>query len=565
MPVRCFFVVVVFALLLQSCSDSSRRGSEPFVDATVSSGLLFVHDHGGDGEFLFPEIQGPGVAVFDYDRDGDLDIYLVQGAAIDTESGTITPTGDGARLFRNDLTTGDDGEPVLRFVDVTEESGLRPLASGMGVTTGDYDNDGDVDLYLTNFGANQLWRNEGDGRFVDVSAESEVDDPRWSHSATFFDYDRDGWLDLFVVNYVDFSVGNRKACPDATGALDYCGPLAHPPQADRLYHNLGNGQFEDVSARAGLRSPASGLGLIAVDVNADEWPDLYVANDAMPNQLWINQGDGRFVDEALVRGAAVNSQGRAEASMGIDAGDIDGDGDEDLFMTHLREETNTLFLNDGSGGFNDKSIQKGLAAPSRGLTGFGSLMLDYDLDGWLDIAVVNGAVRAVQSESQRSTSFPYGQPNQLFRNRGDGQFVEISESAPALSEENSSRGLAVGDLDNDGDPDLVVANAHGPTQLLLNTEHGHHWLGLRLLGREGRDVPGALAVLTLADGRVVVRRVRVDGSYLSASDPRVLFGLGTQTDGGTLKVTWPDGVAETWQNLAIDRYHTLGRGDSTQP
>ena len=563
MPRR--WALLLLLISLHGCGNSSREDQVPFIDATQSSGLDFVHDHGGHGDYLFPEIQGPGVALFDFDNDGDLDIYLVQGAAIDIETGAITPSRDGGRLFRNDLTVDDDGHSTSRFVDVTEASGLRPLAYGMGATAGDFDNDGDIDLYLTHFGANQLWRNEGDGRFVDVSAESGIGDPRWSHSATFFDYDRDGWLDLFVVNYVDFSLGNRKACPDATGALDYCGPLAHPPQADRLYHNLGNGRFEDVSAKAGLRSPASGLGVSAVDVNADGWQDLYVANDAMPNQLWINQGDGRFVDEALVRGAAVNSQGQPEASMGIDGGDIDGDGDADLFMTHLREETNTLFLNDGSGSFSDKSIQTGLAAPSRGLTGFGSLMLDYDLDGWLDIAVVNGAVRAVQSESQRTTDFPYGQANQLFRNQGDGRFVDVSELAPALSAEESSRGLAVGDLDNDGDPDLVIANDHGPTQLLLNTQQDRHWLGLRLIGREGRDVPGAAAVLTLPDGRALSRRVRIDGSYLSSSDPRLLFGLGAATAGQSVTVTWPDGIDERWENLAVDRYHTLRRGDSTQP
>lgn len=552
--------LLVFAMLLPACSDSLTGSRTPFVDATETSGLDFVHANGADGEYLFPEIQGPGVALFDYDNDGDLDVYLVQGASIDTATGAIVPAGAGGRLLRNDL-AHEDGENVLRFVDVTDQSGLHPEGYGMGATVADYDNDGDVDLYLTHFGNNQLWRNDGDGRFVDVSEVSETNDPRWSHSATFLDYDRDGWLDLFVVNYVDFSLGNRKTCPDATGAIDYCGPLTHAPQADRLYHNLGNGRFEDVSSRGGITALASGLGVASIDINSDGWPDIYVANDAMPNQLWVNQGGDRFVDEALIRGSAVNSQGQPEASMGIVAGDIDGDGDEDLFMTHLREETNTLYLNDGDGGFSDKSIQTGLAAPSRGNTGFGSVLFDYDLDGWLDIAVANGAVRAVQSESQRGLPFPYGQANQLFHNDG-GSYSEATVSVPAFAQEGSSRGLATGDLDNDGDPDLVVANDNGATQLLLNTEHGAHWLGIRLLGREGRDVPGAMAVLTPPNGRARARRIRVDGSYLSANDPRVVFGLGDQREAGQLVVTWPDGTQETWDDLEIDRYHTLSRGAS---
>ena len=557
---RYFFSLCLGALGLAACQPRAQDQQAIYIDASAESGLDFTHVNGMNGQYLFPEIQGPGVALFDFDNDGDLDVYLVQGGYLEDNGTTVRNDQPIDRLYRNDLVQSANGHQHLQLIDVTSAAGLHAERYGMGVTTGDYDNDGDIDLYLSNFGNNQLWRNNGDGTFSDVSEQSGTADSRWSHSAVFVDIDRDGWLDLMVVNYVDFRLGNRKACPDATGTLDYCGPLAHNPVPDRLYRNLGNGQFEDITAKSGLRLPASGLGVVSGDFNQDGWPDLYVANDAMPNHLWINQGDGRFVEDALMLGTAVNSQGQPEASMGVVAGDIDRDGDEDLFMTHLREETNTLYVNDGDGGFKDRSIASSLAAASRGFTGFGAALVDFDLDGWLDIVVVNGAVRAVQSESQRQQAFPYGQPNQLFHNQ-DGRFLEISDLVPALAFAESSRGLAAGDIDNDGDPDLLIANDHGPARLLLNTAQDRRWLGLRLLERSGRDAIGAGVTMRLADGRTIMRRVRVDGSYLSASDPRLLFGLDQSTTSGELVITWPDGSCEYRSGLAVNQYHQIVHGE----
>ena len=561
----------VLTLTLCACNAPSPEGPPAatpaiFLDVTAATGLDFSHFNGMSGEFHFPEIQGPGGALFDYDNYGDLDLYLVQGqflgAATSPEAVRFPPIRMPLRdrLYRNDLTLAPDGTRQLRFVDVTEASGLDARGYGMGVATGDYDNDGWVDLYLTQFGSNQLWRNNGDGTFSDVTASSGTDERRWSHSASFFDYDQDGWLDLFVVNYVDFRIASHRECPDATGAPDYCGPLAYRPEPDSLFRNRGDGTFARATVPAGVGKPGNGLGVVTADFDGDGRTDIYVANDAMPNHMWMKRSDGRFRDEALLRGTAVNSQGRAEASMGVDAGDADGDGNTDLFMTHLREETNTLYLNDGRGFFFERTASAGLSAVSMGATGFGTAFLDYDNDGWLDLVVVNGAVRAVQALVQQGHPFPYGQHNQLFRNTG-GKFTEVTGQS-GFSHLEVSRGVAVGDLDNDGDPDLLVTNACGPARVYLNrVGSGSHWLGLRLTGAGGRDMVGARVALVHADGGTLWRRARADASYLSASDPRILFGLGAATTSGTIRVRWPSGRVEEWHDLGVDRYVTLAEGD----
>ncbi len=557
-------ICAVVAGCTQDTGDAERvdvAAQSLFVDMTAAVGLTFRHDNGMSGRHLFPEIQGPGVALFDYDRDGDLDLYFVQGGPLGQE---VIETPHRDRFYRNDLAVAEDGKPVLTLTDITDQSGIDASQYGMGVAAGDIDNDGWTDLYLTTFGRNELWRNNGDGTFSEIAAEAGVDDHRWSHSAAFFDYDRDGLLDLFVTNYVDYRLANHKECPDATGTPDYCGPMAYRPAEDSLYRNLGNQRFERVNVSAGITVPAPGLGVVTADFDANGWMDVYVANDDVANQLWLNQGNGRFVNEALLRGTAVNSQGEAEASMGVDAADVDGDGDEDLFVTHLREETNTLYINDGDGFFMDRTTSAGLAAPSIGLTGFGTAFVDFDNDGRLDLPVVNGAVRAVQTETGDRGSFPYEQSNRLFRNSGS-KFEDISADAPDFIKPGVARGLAVGDIDNDGDTDLVIAHDHGAARLLLNTgADGQHWLGLRLTGASGRDMLGARAALIQSDGSRMWRRARSDASYLSANDPQVLFGLGATASVSTVEIRWPDGSAETWTRLAPDRYHTLaqGQGDS---
>jgi hypothetical protein len=543
------------------------QSTTPFVDVTAESGLDFVHVNGATGELLLPEVIGSGGALFDYDNDGDLDLFAVQGARLSAlGSGLSTPSsrqdvrGSGSRLYRNDPRA--EGGPGFRFTDVTARSGIVASGYGMGVATGDIDNDGWIDLYVTSLGSNQLFRNSGDGTFSDVTARTGTNDPRWSTSATFFDYDRDGWLDLFVANYVNFRPDMKRGCFSAASARDYCNPVVYDPVPDSLFHNNRDGTFSDVSVRAGItRSPARGLGVLASDVNGDGWTDLFVANDGDPNHLWINvRGSGAFTDNALLAGVAVSRAGQPQGSMGVDTGDIDGDGDEDLFVTNLDNEGNTLYLNLGNGLFEDRTVEFGLF--KLGFTGFGTRWLDYDSDGWPDLVVVNGAVRHLSGQRQTGDPYPLKQASQLFRNEGGRRFVDVSGSAgPPFAQLQVSRGVATGDLDSDGDTDVVVFNNSGPARVLLNQAgQGRHWIGVRVIdGRSGRDALQTRVELVRRAG-ALWRRVQADGSYASAGDPRVVFGLAAATEPQTIRVHWPGGPAEEFRGLAPDRYWVLESG-----
>jgi hypothetical protein len=543
-----------------------------FVDVTESSGLDFEHFNGMSGALYFPEMMGSGVALFDYDDDGDMDVYLVQGHMLGSEQLAdaifkprhALPLTD--RLYRNDTKPGIGGVADLKFTDVTETSGLSARGYGMGVAAADYDNDGDVDLYVTNYGPNELWRNEGDGTFEKVTDRAGVDDPRWSVSASWVDYDRDGWLDLYVGNYFRHSMDTRRVCRMSKRELDYCGPLKFDGIPDSLFHNRGDGTFDNVSESSGIdEAYGAALGVIAADLNGDRWPDIYVANDGVANQLWINQKDGGFEDEALLAGVAVNRDGMAESSMGVDAGDFDADGDDDLFMTHLRGESNTLYINDGDGWFEDRTAVLGLANPSLTNTSFGTAFFDYDNDGWLDILAVNGAVKKLQSLVDKNDLFPLHQRNQLFNNQGNGKYREVTDEAGnAFDVSLVSRGAAFGDLDGDGDTDLVIANNAGPARVLRNensreVDGNANWIGLRLLTRDGkRDAYGARAALYTGDGRKLWSRVRADGSYASSNDPRILFGIGSgEKDEFDVQIIWPDGAEEVRKALSRGRYHLL--------
>ena len=598
------FAAAAFAGAVEGSPGAVGTAASPrqvFTEEAAARGLDFVHFNGMSGELYFVEMNGAGAALFDYDHDGDLDIYLVQGAMLGpgkTSAGAALPAPlpPGDRLYRNELVPSGE----LRFTDVTGESGIDARGYGMGVATGDFDNDGWVDLYVTNFGSNQLWRNNGDGTFADVTAAAGVDDARWSVPAIFLDYDRDGWLDLYVGNYVDFTIAGHQTCPTVSGARDYCGPLAYHAESDRLFRNLGGDaggpnqdganrggaaaggrgpkttapgatvRFEDVSASTGLRAaPGAALGAVAGDFDLDGWPDLYVANDQMRNFMWMNpgasSGAGSFREEALMAGTAVNEEGQPEASMGVAAGDVDNDGDEDLFMTHITRETNTLYLNDGSGFFADATIAAELGAASWEYTGFGTGLFDYDNDGLLDLLVVNGAVRIIEALARDNDPHPLHQRNQLFHNLG-GRFEEVSERSGAVfASSEVSRGAAFGDIDNDGDTDVLVTNNAGPVRLLINhVGQERHWLGLDLHGTAGdRPMLGARVGLRRPGRPTLWRRVGTGGSYASAGDPRVLFGLGEDPAVAAVEVWWPDGAAESWPIAAVDRYLTLRQGSGT--
>ena len=593
--------LLVCLLLLSACSGEPEVAEKPgtgasdrppgpgefqlFVDVSEQAGLDFSYFNGMSGEWYMHEIIPPGVAFVDYDNDNDLDIYFPQGAMMGegkTLDDALMPPAEQVRvsdrLFRNELiseTPGSGG--TLRFVDVTEEAGLADMTGyGVGVATGDYNRDGWTDLYVTSFGVNRLLHNNGDGSFTDVTEAAGVGDPSHSVPASFFDYDQDGWLDLFVGNYVDFRLTDGILCRDVTGARDYCGPASYAPQQDFLYRNRGDGTFEDVTEAVGLADSASpGLGIVAADLNGDQLTDIYVTNDGTANHLWINRGDGTFYDDALLAGCAVNSSGKPEASMGVDAADFDRDGDLDLFMTHLVAETNTIFINDGTGLFSDRTAGSGLSAPSRIHTAFGTGWFDYDNDGWLDLVVANGAVKKIEALARAGDPFPLHEPNQLFRNLGDGtgKYVEVTDQAGevfALSE--TSRGVAMGDVDNDGDTDLLVVNNVGPARLLLNqVGQDSHWLGLELEVDDTGQPRSDTRVALVHGGRPSRwERVRVEGSFASVNDPRVLFGLGADGDSAEIRelegvrVAWPDGTIEEWTSIPIDNYTTLRKGTGTR-
>ena len=501
--------------------------------------------------------MAPGVGLFDYDNDGDLDVYLTQGTMLGAKKtlkdATYPPTGPpGDRLFRNDLVVGADGKRTLHFTDVTAPSGINITSYGMGVAAADYDNDGFVDIYRTGLSGSVLLHNNGNGTFTDVTAKTGTGNPNgWGVPAAFVDYDRDGWLDLYVGNYLLYSIAGDVDCLSVTGQHDYCPPNSYRAQPDRLYHNRGNGTFEDVTSRAlvgGADGPA--LGVSTADFDGDGWIDLYVGNDGQPNQLWINQKNGTFKDTAFISGAAVNGQGNSEASMGVDAGDYDNDGDEDIFITNWLAQMNILYVNMGGGVFEDRKAASGLGPPSLAKTGFGAAWFDYDNDSWLDLLTANGSVSIIEAQARVNDPFPLKMLNQLYRNLGNGRFEDVSPKAgKAFTLNDVSRGAAFGDIDNDGDEDVVIGTAAGPARLLINNVgNKNHWVGLRLIGGK-RDQIGARVEVIRKSGGPLWRRARSDGSYASANDPRVLVGLGASTDPVRLRVIWPSGKTEEFGDV----------------
>ena len=545
-----------------SARDYDESQAPVFEDMAQSSGLDFKHYSGATGKYYFPEIMGAGIALLDYDGDDDLDVLILQGRRLDPEAdgdGMDATTPPGHRLYRNELNPSGK----LRFSDVTESAGIGDRGYGMGVSVGDIDNDNDQDLYLTHFGDNALYINDGNGKFHVATVTSNTEDDRFGSSAAFLDYDADGLLDLFVANYNTFAISNHQACRDYDGHQDYCDPLSYPPAVDRIFHNLGDGRFADAAVATGIyKHFGTGLGVISADFNVDGAVDIYVANDKMGNIYWINDGHGKFTDEALMSGVGYNADGIAEASMGVVAGDVDSDGDDDLFMTHLTAQTNTLYLNDGTGNFHDATDQLNLGASSRPYTGFGTILIDYDNDGDHDLLIANGAVLR-QEKGIGDRLAEYAQKNQLYRNNGTGRFEDVSELAgESFNKSQISRGAAVGDIDNDGDLDAVISNADGPAELLINRgEPAHHWLSVKLRGIvSNRDGVGARVALLRRNGDRLWRRAHTDGSYLSASDIRVHFGMGTDPQVHGIGVIWPAGGREIWTDIEADTRITLVEG-----
>jgi hypothetical protein len=544
--------------------------AEWFVERARETGLDFVHFNGMSGEVYYPEIMAPGVGLLDYDNDGDLDVYLVQGQMLGpgkTLKDAVYPPRDMPRdrLFRNDLAVASDGTRTLRFVDVTEQSGIDVRSYGMGVTAGDIDNDGWVDIYRTGLDRAVMLRNNGNGTFSDVTEKSGTGNRgRWSVPAAFVDIDRDGWLDLFVGNYLIYSLEADLDCLSLSGHPDYCPPNSYRAQPSRLFRNRGNGTFEDVTTKAltgGAYGPA--LGVSTADFDGDGWMDIYVGNDGQPNQLWMNQRNGTFKDTAFVAGAAVSGSGNAEASMGIDAGDFDNDGDEDLFITNWMAQMNVIYVNDGAAAFEDRRGPTGLGPPSLAKTGFGTAWFDYDNDSWLDLLAVNGSVAIIEAQARAKDPFPLRMPDQLYRNLGNGRFEDVSARAgTAFQLSEVGRGAAFGDVDNDGDTDVLIGNAAGPLHLFQNdVGNRNHWIGVRLVGAASKqDLLGARVSVVRGSGAALVRRARADGSYASANDPRVLLGLGSATERPRIRVQWPDGRTEEWADVPIDRYTTLVQG-----
>jgi hypothetical protein len=555
-------------------SEKADSAEEIFTDRARELGIDFTHFNGMTGQKYYAEIVGSGAALFDYDNDGDLDVLIVNGSTLgpgETLADALFPPRGPrppkARLFRNDLLIKPDGTRTIHFTDVTDQCGLDAEGYGMGVAVGDYNNDGWPDVYITNFGHNQMWRNNGNGTFTDVTKETGTGVVGWSVSAAFVDFDRDGLLDLFVGQYVNFSFTNRKKCYTPGAAEDYCGPRGHDPLPNRLFRNRGDGTFEDVTEKSQIAREYNGaLGIVCADFNGDGWPDIYVADDERPNQLWINKRDGTFENLGMLAGCALDQNGLSLSGMGVDAGDFDNDGDEDILVANLKGEHASLYVNDGKGSFDDRSEESGLAAATMAYTSFGAGFIDYDNDGWLDIFIANGEIRTVEALARSGDPFPLGQRNLLLRNMRNRRFEDVSRHAGAAFDLTEvSRGVAFGDIDNDGDIDILVVNNNGPARLLINNVgHKKHWLGLRMVGAKvNRDILGTRVALLRPKAPTLWRRVRTDGSYASANDPRILFGLGDSPEISKVRAFWVSGRTEEWTGIPVDHYTTLREGSGT--
>ena len=525
-----------------SCSESADNAvhevvevsSNWFVDSSEEYGVSIPWISGDSGSFYMPEITGGGAAVFDYDKDGDLDLYIVQGGSFTDNLETTN------QLLRND---GD------KFTDVSSESNTSDNGYGMGVATGDFDNDGFVDLYVSNVGENVLLKNNGDGTFNDVTVDAGVGDDGWGASAAFTDFDQDGDLDLYVINYLVWSYGLELTCYNEKGLQDYCSPTNYmAPARDTLYRNNGDGTFTDVSERAGLGSRfGTGLGVLCQDYSGDGLIDIFVANDGMPDQLWLNKGDFTFVDVAPIRGCALDDEGIAKAGMGVTTDDFDFDGDFDIIVCNLTGESDSLYRNDGEF-FTDVTAKHGIRTSTRHATRFGLGLVDFDNDGFLDLFEANGRVQ--QTGSQYSDD-PFAEPNHLLKGHAHGWQVVLDDAVQQIA---TSRGAVFADFNNDGKMDIYVINRDSPSQLLVNVhEDANQYAQLTVSNKNGAPALGAIVRCQVGD-KQVTKSVQTAYSYLTANDPRVHVGLGNENKLKNVVVEWIGGTVTEFGDLEAGQH-----------
>jgi enediyne biosynthesis protein E4 len=527
-------------------------GAIEFIDVTAEAGIRFKHNSGAFGKKYLPETIGSGGAFLDYDNDGWQDILLVNSMD--------WPENKKRRSYPALYHNNKDGT----FTDVTAQAGLNVEMYGIGVAAADYDNDGNVDIYITCVGPNHLFRNLGGGRFVDMTRSAGVGDPGFSTSAAWFDYDNDGKLDLFVGHYVDWTPQTDLFCTLDGKNKSYCTPQTYKGQSATLYHNRGNGSFENVTARAGLNDPAGKtLGVALLDYDDDGWMDLFVANDTEPNKLYRNNHNGTFTDNAVIAGVAFSEAGTARAGMGVDAGDYDGSGRQSVVIGNFTNESIALYHNEGSGLFTDDAPTSGIGKMSAQSLTFATFFFDYDLDGLLDIFAANGHVSDDISIVQPTVK--YAQPPHLFRNKGKKKFEEVTAKlGRALNRAIVGRGAAYGDFDNDGDLDLLITTNNGPARLLRNDNANQNdLLRVRTVGtRSNRDGIGARLVVKTSKGRTVYGMVRTGSSYCSQSELPVTFGLGKPEEGTTLtlEITWPGGQKDRIADIKPNQTITVQEG-----
>ena len=550
MPIRALLGVVAIGVFAIAATDAQSPATLPqFSDVTASAGIHFRHTSGAFGKKYLPETLGSGVAVFDADNDGFQDILLVNGQKWPGQPGAPTYPA----LYHN------NGNGT--FTDVTRTAGLAVEMYGMGASAADYDNDGDTDIYITALGPNHLFRNNGAGRFEDVTSHAGVGDPGFSSSAVWFDYDRDGKLDLFVGNYVEWSADKDRFCTLNGKTKSYCTPESYKGQSPTLYHNKGDGTFENVTRKAGVYDPAAKtLGLALIDYDNDGLIDVFAANDTQPNRLYRNKGDGTFADVGVMAGVAFNDAGVARAGMGTDAADYDGSGRQSLVIGNFSNEMMALYSNEGNGLFIDEAPTSTIGKASLLRLTFSCFFFDFDLDGLPDIFAANGHVADDINTVQPTIT--YAQPPHLFRNLGGKKFEDVSNRVGAtFAKPAVARGAAYGDFDNDGDLDLIVTANNGPARLFRNDGGTNHKLRVTLVGStSNRDAIGAKVKLSRGSGTPVMEMVKTGSSYLSQSERPLTFGLGTATKVGGLEIVWPNGKKEQLPGVSGDESITILEG-----